>query len=124
MTSDDQLREKIVHLTTYDADGVAGTVAMWFYPANGKIYMSSGINSVKTRRIARNPAVGLQFGSRSAPMVQGKASVATDPSTIRLASEGLYDKYEGGGVWWNSLENMVSGFLRQSPSVLLEITLD
>ncbi len=116
--------EKIVHITTYDSDNTPGTVAMWFYPMSGKIYMSTARDSVKTKRIALNPRVGLQFRDRKAPIVEGRASVVSEENIIRGASEGLFSKYEGGGVWWDSLEHMVRGFLKHDPSVLLEITLE
>lgn len=117
------VNEKIVHVTTYNKDGTAGTVAMWFFYMSGKIYMSTDRNSVKVKRIAMVPSVGLQFKNRKAPLVHGTARVVTDKEIIRKAAESLFNKYDEKGQWWESVENMVEGFLKQCPSVLLEITL-
>ena len=116
--------EKIVHITTYERDGTPGTVAMWTLFHRGKIYMSTGRGSVKVRRLARNPMVGLQMQDRKAPMLEGQARVVTEPELIRPVSEGLFNKYDGAGEWWTSIDNMIRGFRRQDPSVLLEITLE
>ncbi len=118
-------REKIVRITTFDKDGTAGTVAMWFFYMSGRIYMSTDRESVKVRRIESDPRVELQFGKkRLGPVLRGSARIAADEEVIQKAAQGLFGKYDSSGQWWESVENMVRGFLRQDPSVLLEITLD
>ena len=118
-------KEKIVHVTTYEKDGTAGTVAMWFLFMSGKIYMSTDNNSVKVRRIATDPRVTLQFGKKKkGPILHGRARITSDEQTIKGAAQGLFGKYDSSGQWGESVENMVRGFLRRHPSVLLEITLD
>ena len=57
-------------------------------------------------------------------MIDGRVRVITEEESIRPVAEGLFRKYEGGGTWWGSPDNMVRGYHRQNPSVLLEITLE
>ena len=116
--------EKTIHITTYNRDGSKGTVAMWFLFHQGNLYMSTGKNSVKVGRIARDPRVGLQLKDRKASMIEGCARMITEKELIRPVAEGLFRKYEGGGSWWGSVDNMVRGYHSQNPSVLLEITLE
>ena len=116
--------KRTIHITTYNQDGTEGTVAMWFLFHQGKLYMSTGKNSVKAQRITHDTRVKLQFKDRMNVMIHGHATIVTGKESIRPVAEGLFHKYEGGGTWWGSVDNMTHGYHRRNPSVLLEITID
>ena len=61
----DESRE--VYITTFDSDGRPGTVPVWFDHHAGRFYISTYLDSLKVRKIARNPAVRLAFGRRTGP---------------------------------------------------------
>lgn len=63
-------------LTTYRRDGTAVPTTVWFAEAGGRLYIQTGANSGKVRRILANPAVTVAPSTRVGEVL-GEATAAT-----------------------------------------------
>lgn len=109
-----------VFITTFDADGKPGTVPIWFALIEGRVYVTTGPDSRKVRKLRADPRVRLTVGSRDGPPLAGTVRFVTDPTVFRQAAGALFAKYEG---YWTDADRLVRGWER-GRSVLLEITPD
>jgi PPOX class probable F420-dependent enzyme len=108
--------EDEVSITTYDADGKPGSVPIWFVYVDGKVYMATGRESLKTRKLRADPRVRLRFGNRIA--LDGAGRICAEKALVERIAPLLNGKY---GNAWGANAQMVNR-LMCGDSVLLEIT--
>ncbi len=68
-------RTKTVYLTTSSASGKSGTVQIWFFQHDGRIYFCSRRDTLKVRRIRRNGLALLNIGRRTGPQLACTATI-------------------------------------------------
>jgi PPOX class probable F420-dependent enzyme len=110
---------KEVYITTFDSDGRPGTVPVWFDHHAGRFYISTYPDSLKVRKIARNPAVRLAFGRRTGPGVDGEARVVTEEPLIQTIAPVHAGRYPDGP--WDSVDHLARMWTERSERCLLEI---
>ncbi len=116
-TVEQALRDETeVLITTFDAGGKPGAVPIWFVYHDGKVYMATGRESVKTRKLRLNPRVRLSFGG-GRPALEGTGRVCEDEAVIRSAAPVLNARYNGA---WGPDEDMIARLV-DGDTVLLEI---
>jgi PPOX class probable F420-dependent enzyme len=110
----------LVYITTFEADDKYGTVPVWFVRDGGKVYITTGPESVKARRIRSNPRVRLNFGRKDGPTMEGVALFCGNETAVRRIVPILNRKY--GGYYGND-----AGFIKnllQGKRVMLEVVPD
>ncbi|NCC35690.1 MAG: PPOX class F420-dependent oxidoreductase [Chloroflexia bacterium] len=87
---------EFIVLTTYRRTGAAVPTTVWFAEAGGKLYITTGAQAGKTKRLRANPAVLVapsdQVGNVQGPALQGHARVL-DPHEEASAIAALQQKY-------------------------------
>ena len=111
--------ETEVFITTYGADGKAGTVPVWFLYNSGKVYVATGRESLKVRRLHGDARVLLAFRRRGGAALRGRARVCTERGVVRRIAPLLNRRYNGA---WGSDADMARRLLG-GDIVLLEVTL-
>ena len=110
---------KEVYITTFDGDGSPGTVPVWFDHHAGRFYISTYPDSLKARKITRNPDVRLAFGSRTGPGIAGQARIVTEEPLIRAIAQIHAGRYPDGP--WDSVDHLARMWAGRSERCLLEI---
>ncbi len=113
----DESRE--VYITTFGRDGRPGTVPVWFDHHAGRFYVSTYPDSLKVRKITRNPEVRLAFGGRTGPGLAGRARIVTEDSHIREIAPIHAARYADGP--WESVDHLARMWTERSERCLLEI---
>ncbi len=111
--------ETEVFITTYGADGKAGTVPVWFLYDSGKVYLATGRDSLKARKLHGDARVRLAFGRRGGAALRGRARVCAEQSVVRRVAPLLNRRYDGA---WGDDADMARRLLG-GDIVLLEVTL-
>jgi PPOX class probable F420-dependent enzyme len=87
---------KYLSLTSYKRDGSPVATPLWFVQDGARLFVSTGRDSAKVRRIARNPVVSVAACSASGRLrgdaVPAHARIATDEER-RRALELMDRKY-------------------------------
>jgi PPOX class probable F420-dependent enzyme len=87
------------NLTTFRRNGMAVSTPVWFaiYEPTGTIYIETGANAGKVKRIRHTPQVTLARctanGKVTGEVIQGQARVVTDTGEIFRAKGALHRKY-------------------------------
>lgn len=68
-------RTKTVYLTTFSASGKSGTVPIWFFQEDGRIFFCSIRNTLKVRRIRRSGYAMLNIGRRAGHQLACTATI-------------------------------------------------
>jgi len=114
---------KYINLTTFRKNGQEVPTPVWFVEMEGKLYVFTGAQTGKSKRIRANgrarvaPSDG--SGKPLGEFVPAKARFATDPSLSRLADERYQRKYGFQRVlirWLNALRG------RKDTTVLIELS--
>ncbi|MBF6590475.1 MAG: PPOX class F420-dependent oxidoreductase [Ktedonobacterales bacterium] len=88
---------KYIRLITYRRTGDAVATPVWFAFASETIYVESGANAGKIKRIRHTPRVALApcdiRGGVTGPMVEGMARVLASKDEIAIAEAALAQKY-------------------------------
>lgn len=96
-TFTDLVREKYIALTTFRKTGVAVATPMWFADSFGTIYVESGANAGKLKRIRHTARVALApctfSGKVTGSAIEGKARILTESQEIRAAKGAMSKKY-------------------------------
>ena len=111
-------QEAEVYITTYDAQGKPGTVPISFAHDAGKVYIATGRDSLKVRKLQADPRVRLAFGRPDGPATEGAGHICTDEVLVQHVAPILNRKYGGA---WGPNAHMVRRLLG-GDIVLLEIT--
>ena len=107
-------------ITTFDTDGTPGTVPVWLVVIDGRVYVTTGPDSRKARKLRVDHRARLAVGARDGPALAGTVRFVTEPAVFRQAADALFAKYEG---YWTDADRLVRGW-EGGRSVLLEITPD
>jgi PPOX class probable F420-dependent enzyme len=110
-------KESLVYITTHETSGKQGTVPVWFVSEKDMVYISTGPNSVKVRRLRSNPKVRLNFGRKNGPSLEGTARFCKEEELIRRIVPIMNHKY---GSYHGTDQQFISQLL-QGRAVLLEI---
>ena len=90
-------KEKYMSLTTFRKTGEAVVTPMWFAESKGTIYVGTGVNTGKIKRIRHTERVTLATctvsGKVTGSEVEGKARVVSEPQEISAAETALSKKY-------------------------------
>jgi hypothetical protein len=89
-------RERYIVLTTFRRSGEGVGTAVWFAEVAGKLYVYTGGNTGKAKRIRNNPRVtvapGTMRGAVTGPAIEGQARILTVVEGA-AASKALSHKY-------------------------------
>src|SRR5260370_26709995 len=90
-------KEKYMSLTTYRKTGVAVVTPLWFAETEGTIYVGTGVNAGKIKRIRHTERVTLAACTLSGKVIgseiEGMARVVSEPAEISAAEAALSKKY-------------------------------
>jgi uncharacterized protein len=90
-------REQYISLTTFRKTGKAVDTPVWFAEQFGTIYVESGKNAEKIKRIRHTARVTLApctlSGKVTGPTVEGRARLLTGAQEIATAESALSKKY-------------------------------
>ena len=111
-------KEKYMSLTTFRKSGEAVITPVWFAESNGIIYVGTGANAGKIKRIRHTERVMLaaciMSGKVTGSEIEGLARVVSEPEEISAAEAALARKYGlTRGIYYFIL-NMLSS-LRRKP---------
>lgn len=110
-----QAREVVI--TTFDEAGRAGSVPIWFAYDGGKVYMATGQNSRKVRKLRTVPRVRLTFPSHERATFEGSGRICFEEAVVRRVAPLLNRKYAGA---WGPDADMIRRLL-DGHIMLLEI---
>lgn len=111
--------ETEVFITTYGAGGKSGTVPVWFLYDSGKVYVATGRDSLKVRRLHGDARVRLAFRRGGGVALRGRARVCTERGVVRRIAPMLNRRYDGA---WGGDADMARRLLG-GDIALLEVTL-
>lgn len=113
------LREETeVFITTFGADGKAGAVPVWFLYDSGKVYVATGRDSLKARKLQGDARVRLAFRRPGGAALRGRARVCAEQSVVQRVAPLLNRKYDG--AWGDDVD--MARRLLDGDIVLLEVT--
>ena len=113
---------EIVYITTFDRDGVPGTVPVWFVIRGASVFITTSPASKKVRKLQENATAELLGQDRQGPSIQGKITFRV-PSGSDVAVAGLFiEKYgEKAGHFWPNAEKLLASW-QDDTSLLLEFS--
>ena len=113
---------KEVNITTYDLNGIAGTVPVWFVSEENRVFVYTGIQTIKARRIEHNSKVSLSFPGHANVSFSCNAKISDDNETIERAVNKMAQKYGSDlDAWFGGTQKMLQSLFESKKSVLLEI---
>jgi PPOX class probable F420-dependent enzyme len=116
-------RVKYLSLATFRRSGVSVVTAVWFALDSGIIYVESGANAGKVKRVRNNPRVTAApctlTGKVTGLAVEARARVLLDDDEIAAAKSALTRKYGFVRSGYYGLLNGVRA-LRRKPKVPLD----
>ncbi len=90
-------KEKYMSLTTFRKMGRAIVTPVWFAESKGTIYVGTGVNAGKIKRVRHTERVILAAcnmnGKVTGSEIEGKARVVSEPEEIHVAEAALARKY-------------------------------
>ena len=90
-------KEKYMSLTTFRKTGEAVITPVWFAESKGTIYVGTGVNAGKLKRIRHTERVALaactMSGKVTGSEIEGKARVVSEPQEMSEAEAALSKKY-------------------------------
>ncbi|PON14983.1 hypothetical protein C2W62_26190 [Candidatus Entotheonella serta] len=115
-------RTKTVYLTTWSPSGKAGTVQIWFFEHDRRIYFCSQRDTLKVRRIRRSGRADLTIGSRTGPKLACSARIVDDDPDIKQLLVQTYRRR----YWfrWLFLGPRIQRAFRSGEEVVVELTPD
>jgi PPOX class probable F420-dependent enzyme len=107
-------REQYIRLTTFRQYGQTVDTPVWFAVHNGTIYVATGVQSGKVKRIRHTPRVFLApctaSGKVKAAAVEGKARIVTETQEIDVAQAALQHKYGFKRAIYGSIGHLIRLF--------------
>jgi PPOX class probable F420-dependent enzyme len=90
-------RDRYLSLATYRASGAEVATPVWFASVGGTLYVFTGGDSGKVKRLRRSPRARVapcdSRGTLRGPWQDATARLVTDPAAIRRAEAALRTKY-------------------------------
>jgi len=91
------IKEKYISLTTFRKTGEAVATPMWFAHSFENIYLETGANAGKLKRIRHTARVTLapctMSGKVTGSAIEGTARILTESQEVRAAKAALSKKY-------------------------------
>ena len=115
----------IAQLATLNPDGSPHLIPIWYWYADGKLYMAGGNTGAKARNIRRDPRVIVSITGPEQPykyvLVHGNAQIVTEEiEQLTLAVYTRYMGQEGGAEFAReSLERPSPGVIVVSPTKII-----
>ena len=91
---------------------------IWFAYEGGKVYVATGRDTLKVRRLQANPRVSLTFHRRKGAILEGTGHICAEEALVQRIAPILNRKY--GGAWGS--DAWFARRLLGEDIVLLEIT--
>lgn len=115
-------REKYISLTTFRRSGDAVSTPVWFALDSGTMYVESGPESGKVKRIRHTPRITVapctMGGTVTGPTLDGQARILTDHAEIAAAQAALKRAYPLTRTYWYGFLTILR-MLRRKPKVAL-----
>lgn len=115
-------KEKYVSLTTFRRSGDAVPTPVWFALDSGTIYIESGPQSGKVKRVRHTSRVTVApcsfNGTLTGPAHDGQARILSDQAEIAVAQAALTRAYPLTRTYWYGFLHILR-MLRRKPSVAL-----
>ena len=112
-------REKYMSLTTFRKTGEAVITPVWFAESKGTIYVGTGVNAGKLKRIRHTERVALaactMSGKVTGSEIEGKARVVSEPQEMSEAEAALSKKYGLTRSLYYFILNTISTIRRKPP---------
>jgi PPOX class probable F420-dependent enzyme len=120
-------KEKYVSLTTFRKTGKAVATPMWFAESSGTIFVESGANAGKLKRIRHTARVTLapctMSGKLTGSEFEGEARILNEAQEIIAAREAMSQKYRLMRNLYYFLLNTVSTIQRKPKLNLVYIAI-
>jgi PPOX class probable F420-dependent enzyme len=81
-----------MYLTTYNQKGKSGTVPVWLWNYDGRVYFATQRGSLKTRRIRNTGQETVHVGTKDGPSFEGRAEWVDDRPDLEEALVSAYRK--------------------------------
>ncbi len=113
-------RARTLYLTTYSRTGRAGTVPIWFFQHQERLYFCTLRESLKVRRIRHTPQVTVHIGRRTGPQLRCTARVLEEAPQLQQLLVRTYRKR----YWfrWLFLGPRLRRDFAQGKEILVELT--
>jgi PPOX class probable F420-dependent enzyme len=112
-------KEKCMSLTTFRKTGEAVITPMWFAESKGIIYLGTGVNAGKLKRIRHTERVTLaactMSGKVTGSEIEGLARVVSEPQEVSEAQTALSKKYGLTRSLYYFILNAISTIRRKPP---------
>jgi uncharacterized protein len=112
-------KEKCMSLTTFRKTGEAVIIPMWFAESKGIIYLGTGVNAGKLKRIRHTERVTLaactMSGKVTGSEIEGLARVVSEPQEVTEAQTALSKKYGLTRSLYYFILNAISTIRRKPP---------
>jgi PPOX class probable F420-dependent enzyme len=112
-------KEKCMSLTTFRKTGEAVVTPMWFAESKGIIYLGTGVNAGKLKRIRHTERVTLaactMSGKVTGSEIEGLARVVSEPQEVSEAQTALSKKYGLTRSLYYFILNAISTIRRKPP---------
>ena len=110
-----------MYLTTYSQKGKPGTVPVWLWYQDGRVYCTTQRSSLKARRIQINGRVTVHVGKKDGPAFEGRAEWVEDRPDLEAALLAAYRrKYVIAVPLY--MGRWIRKGLKEKTSVLIRIT--
>ena len=100
--------ENVISLETYRRNGEPVRTLVWFLEENGTLYVHTGDDTGKVKRIRRNPKVRVApsyfRGKPKAEYIEAWAEMETNPRTVKEDYWQIYKKYGLQGTFTRFLQ--------------------
>lgn len=127
-TFSDLIREKYIALTTFRKTGEAVVTPLWFAESLGTIYVESGANEGKLKRIRHTARITLApctlSGKETGSVVEGKARILTESQEVTAAQAAMSKKYGLTRSLWYFLLDTIRIIQRKAKVDLVYIAIE
>jgi PPOX class probable F420-dependent enzyme len=110
-----------MYLTTYSQKGKPGTVPVWLWYDDGRVYFTTQRGSLKARRIRNTGRVTVNVGKKNGPSFEGRAEWMDGRPDLEKALLSAYRK-----KYWFLVPLWMGRYIRKGlakrTSVLIRIT--
>ena len=83
---------RYMYLTTYSQKGKSGTVPVWLWYSDGRVYFTTQRGSLKARRIRSTGRVTVHVGKKDGPSFEGRAEWVEGRPDLEKAVVSAYRK--------------------------------
>lgn len=109
-----------LYITTTSSTGRTGTVPVWFFVYQHEIYFCAHRDSLKIRRIRRNPDVQIQIGNNAASLMNCTARIIENHTALTWRLIRTYRRRYPIG--WLFMGRRIRHRFMQGLEVIVELT--